>query len=202
MPAMTTNKYNKYATIFEDDSDEDESDEDNDANGSIAYQFSNGFKKTPKVAMTASTAPSHSNILTMKKVQSILEAAKKTRPPDIILGSYLKPPTGNEFDGDGSFKRRTRRPVRKHIRDQMAVGSELNTDISPMTYLDLFSDRPTKRRASYTPHGGHGEKRVIPGISIPSISTAATSAQDLSKRVNYNYHPIIDFFGESVPTEY
>lgn len=33
---------------------------------------------------------------------------------------------------------------------------------------------------------------------LPSISTASTSAIDLGKRVNYNYHPIIDFFGDSL----
>lgn len=35
----------------------------------------------------------------------------------------------------------------------------------------------------------------------PSISTASTSPVDLGKRVNYNYHPIIDFFGDSLKSK-
>lgn len=51
----------------------------------------------------------------------------------------------------------------------------------------------------------YGGKARPPGATLstlqhqlPSISTASTSAIDLGKRVNYNYHPIIDFFGDSL----
>lgn len=199
-----TSTSNKYSTIFEDDDedDEDEEDDDVDTKSSIAYQYSNGFKKTPlKMPMPASPAnvnSGHSSILTMKKFQSMMDTGKKTKTPDVILGSYLKPPNGNEFDGDGSYKKRVRRPIRKNVRDQMAMGSELHTDISPITIID-FIDRPLKRRASTSSllsSPSDTDKIVISGI--PSISKAATSAYDLAKRVNYNYHPILDFFGETV----
>lgn len=197
-----TSTSNKYSTIFADDEDEDEDDEDDDADtqSSIAYQYSNGFKKTPiKTSMpTTSNSAGHASILTMKKMQSMMDTGKKAKTPDVILGSYLKPPNGMEFDGDGSYKKRVRRPIRKNVRDQMAMGSELHTDISPITIID-FIDRPLKRRASTSSRlssPSDTDKIVISGL--PSISTAATSAYDLAKRVNYNYHPILDFFGETV----
>lgn len=203
-PPVTTNK---YATIFEDDDSEEEEEgeeDDTETNSSIAYQYSNGFKKTPQVSMTtAAPMPMpkptpNPSILTMKKIQSMMETVKNSKPPENMLNSYLKPPSNNEFDGDGSYKRRQRRPMRKHVRDQMATGSELHTDIRPstITLIDFF-DRPLKRRASTTILTT-ADKKI--SSTIPNISTAATSVYDLSKRVNYNYHPIIDFFSETVST--
>lgn len=209
---MTSTSGTKYSTIFpdanenddtgdDDDEEEEEEDEDEDTKESIVYQYSNGFKKKPKVTkvvMPTAAPPTRSKILTMKKIQTMMDAAKKTKPStDDMLDSYLKPPQGNEFDGDGSFKKRTRRPMRTSVRDQMATGSELHTDISPITIVDFF-DHPFKRRTSVL-GPSDTDKVFIP--STPSISTAATSTYDLGKRVNYNYHPIIDFFGETVSTK-
>lgn len=199
---------NKYATILgEDDSKEDEEgeDEDNNANSSIADQYSNGFKKTSKIISVPIPSPmpmpmplpkptSNSSILTMKKMQSMIETVKNS--PEIILNSYLKPPNNNEFNGEGSFKKRQRRPIRKQMREQVTTGSELDVgNPQTITLIDFF-DRPLKRHASATILN-NADKKI--SSTIPNISTATTSVNDLSKRVNYNYHPIIDFFSETVP---
>lgn len=214
----------KYSTILADDVDDtdddgDDGDDDDeeveyddvdvDTHKSVAYQYSNGFKKTPKVtkvpkvAMPTAAPPFRPSLMTsMKKVpmQSMLETVKKTKPSaESVLGAYLKPPqTNNDFDTESSntYKKYLRRPMRTSARDQMATGSELHTDISPIRIIDFF-DRPLQRRSSVAASGN-----TVRHPNIPTISTAPTSAYDLGKRVNYNYHPIIDFFGkESVSTQ-
>lgn len=143
---------------------------------------------------------------------------KNKKQPSITsspsLESYLSPPTINEFDTLGtSFKRgpssgkRHRRPVRTHIRDQSLSGSEFLPDITVIPTHDFITERSSTngiKRKSTTPITSTmseiSTKRLSTG-RIPSISTASTSNVDLGKRVNYNYHPIIDFFGDSVKSE-
>lgn len=143
----------------------------------------------------------------------------KNKKPSIIsspsLESYLTPPTINEFDTLGtSFKRgpsgggkRHRRPVRTHIRDQSLSGSEFLPDITVIPTHDFITERSSTsgiKRKSTTPITSTMSEISTKRLStsrIPSISTASTSNVDLGKRVNYNYHPIIDFFGDSVKSE-
>lgn len=135
------------------------------------------------------------------------------------MDSYLTPPTSSDFEGVGSFKRGTnafasvgpvsnrkrRRPVRTNFHDQSLSGSDFLPDITHIPSYDQITERSlTIKRKSTTPHivssAVASTKRLGSG-QLPSISTASTSSIDLGKRVNYNYHPIIDFFGDSMKSE-
>lgn len=123
------------------------------------------------------------------------------------MEAYLTPPTHNDFDfkrGPSGGGKRRRRPIRTHLRDQSISGSELLPDIINIPNHDIITERSsTIKRKSTTPlDTTTATKRVSTvNIPIPSISTAPTSDIDLGKRVNYNYHPIIDFFGDTLKSE-
>lgn len=147
------------------------------------------------------------------------------------LDSYLTPPTSSDFEtgsfgriGSGSYSgsnialsnRKRRRPVRTHNYDQSIASSDFLPGITNIPHHDLNTERSssTFKRKSTTPISTvlSSNNRVATGVSIgnrestgtvqlPSISTASTSSIDLGKRVNYNYHPIIDFFGDSMKSE-
>lgn len=206
---------NKYSTIFEDEDDFD--DYDTVAKGSVAYQYSNGFRKSP--VNNPQYATSTFSYADVKLGHHTPEITKKSRKPTNTIDTYLTPPTSSDpFDGDGSFQRRIRRPQRKHIRDPTLNGASTGggnnynglNGVSAIGGLSggyhqqtTFGDQmhQTKRRvsiASVSPNDRKKQKANI-NIPLPSISTASTSVQDLGKRVNYNYHPIIDFFSEGMP---
>lgn len=135
------------------------------------------------------------------------------------LDSFLTPPTSNDFDALAQYKRgpaagakRNRRPVRTNSRDQNIAG----TDFLPEIHLshDVITEKsssiPSVKRKATTPINVSLPTNRIPPppppppstvSQLPSISTASTSSIDLGKRVNYNYHPIIDFFGDSLKSE-
>lgn len=132
-----------------------------------------------------------------------------THLPNPTLESYLRPPSSSdEYSAvGGTFKRgpsgKRRRPIRTNIRDQVIGNSDFLPDIVPVH--DILTERSTTRRKSsttpiFTTTANESTKRVS-SPKLPSISTASTSSVDLGKRVNYNYHPIIDFFGDSVKGE-
>ncbi|XP_037049593.1 neurotrophin 1 isoform X2 [Bradysia coprophila] len=167
-----------YSTIVSDDS-EDNNGDDGD---SIAYQYSNGFKRSPSKYNKYAD-------------DSLLQSSTK---------SYLRPPSDEYSAAGGTFKRgpsgKRRRPIRTNIRDQVVGNSDFLPDIIPAH--DILTERSTTRRKSsttplFTTTTNESTKRVS-SARLPSISTASTSSVDLGKRVNYNYHPIIDFFGDSV----
>lgn len=205
---------NKYSTLF--DEEEDFDDYDNVAKGSIAYQYSNGFRKAPSANNDVPPPHSYADIKYGTTVLAPEAPPKKTRKPS--LGPYLTPPSNKEFDGDGSYQRRIRRPVRKHVYDQ---ANGFNQNLGPVTFNDFQSRRrvsvsnyepvrsaPVAPKAQPVPppSGPLIEKKPTPiktnqHLQLPSISTASASSQDLGKRVNYNYHPIIDFFHESTQTQ-
>ena len=174
----------KYSTITEADEEDEEA-----LSGSIAYQYSNGFKKTSKPV----------NHQPLKTVKNRIEKLKKKQPIHTTLGTYLTPPANGEFDGVGSFKRSSsnrvhRRPIRKNLRDQSISGSEAHPNIKPFPG-DLTTDRPSnKRRLTSTPSGVSTKK-------IPHSPLPPTTGSDMGKRVNYNYHPIIDFFGDTIQSD-
>ncbi len=132
--------------------------------------------------------------------------------PNPTLESYLRPPSSisDEYSsaGGSSFKRgpagKRRRPIRTNIRDQVIGNSDFLPDIIPAH--DILTERSTTRRKSsttpiFTTTTGKESTKRVSSSRLPSISTASTSSVDLGKRVNYNYHPIIDFFGDSVKGE-
>lgn len=207
-------QHTPYSTILNEDDDEDDEDD------SIAYQYSNGFKRSPsKLNKYGDSILSSSSITKPRYDKNKLSKQPFLSNP---LDSYLTPPTSNDFDGVGSFKRGTngftsagglssrkrRRPVRTNNRDQNLSGSEFLPDITLIPNYDQITERSSSfsiKRKSTTPHiassGAISTKRVSIGGPLPSISTASTSSIDLGKRVNYNYHPIIDFFGDSMKSD-
>lgn len=215
-----------YSTILNHDDEDDDDDE------SIAYQYSNGFKRSP----TKLGKFSDSSILS-SNVKPRFEKNKHNKQHSYLtsqpLDSYLTPPTSSDFDA-GSFgrggntnsysvssvglsNRKRRRPVRTNNYDQNIAGSDFLPDITNIPHHDHNTERTssTFKRKSTTPISSVliSNQRVASGASIgkhqestgtvqlPSISTASTSSIDLGKRVNYNYHPIIDFFGDSMKSE-
>lgn len=131
--------------------------------------------------------------------------------PNPTLESYLRPPSSisDEYSAvGGAFKRgpsgKRRRPIRTNIRDQVLGNSDFLPDIIPAH--DILTERSTTRRKSsttpiFTTTTTKESTKRVSSPKLPSISTASTSSVDLGKRVNYNYHPIIDFFGDSVKGE-
>lgn len=207
-----------YSTIVNDDDLDDD-----DAEASIAYQYSNGFKRNPSkhnkfhsdttLLLPSSSATKPRYEKTNKKPSIHSAGSSSSSGNSHSLDSYLTPPTINDFESAGnSFKRgpssgkRHRRPVRTHTRDQTLSGSEFLPDITIIPTYDYVTERSSNsiKRKSTTPltstMSDISTKRMSTG-RLPSISTAPTSNIDLGKRVNYNYHPIIDFFGDSVKSE-
>lgn len=155
------------------------------AKGSVAYHYSNGFRKTPPVPYTTSYAD-------VKISHHTPEITKKSRKPSVGINgidTYLTPPNVSVFDGDGSFQHRIRRPQRK----QASTGNGFHQ--SP---LSPFAEHQSKRRVSVSNIPSAEKKIPMVNTNLPSISPAVTAVQELGNRVNYNYHPIIDFFSDSM----
>lgn len=195
----TQSSKTKYSTIFEDDDDID--DYDSIAKGSIAQQYSNGFRKSPSNPYASSTF-SYADVKIGHHVPEITKKVRKPSNGGNIIDTYLTPPTGSEFEGDGSFQRRIRRPQRKHIRDRDQPSNAYHQNVAQPPQSSPYLEHQSKRRVSISSSSPNDRKPPMINVNIPlpSISSASTSAQDLGKRVNYNYHPIIDFFSESVPS--
>lgn len=184
--------------------------EDNDDDGdSIAYQYSNGFKRSPSKYNKYADDSLLQSSTSISKPRYEKTKNSKIAPyiPNPTLESYLRPPTDEYSASSGTFKRgpsgKRRRPIRTHIRDQVIGNSDFLPDIIPAH--DILTERSTNRRKSsttplFTTTTNDYPKRLS-SPRLPSISTASTSSADLGKRVNYNYHPIIDFFGDSVKGE-
>jgi len=159
------------------------------AKGSVAYHYSNGFRKTPTIPYTTSYAD-------VKIGHHTPEIPKKIRKPSNGLNgidTYLTPPNTGEFDGDGSFQHRIRRPQRKNIRDQSSNGNGFHQGpLSP------YAEHQSKRRISIASVSANEKKMPMINANLPSMSAPVTAVQELGNRVNYNYHPIIDFFSDTV----
>lgn len=192
-----------YSTIVNDDNEEDSED-------SIAYQYSNGFKRSPSKYnkfVVDDTLLHPSSSITKPR----FEKTKNSKiAPNPTLESYLRPPSSSDEYAGGSFKRgpssnsKRRRPIRTNVRDQVIGSSDFLPDVIPAH--DILTERSTTRRKSsttpiFTTSTTNESTKRGSSPKLPSISTASTSSVDLGKRVNYNYHPIIDFFGDSVKGE-
>lgn len=231
-----------YSTIVNHNSHaDDDDDRDGDDSGSIAYQYSNGFKRSPSIKQSkfgdSSLSSSVTKLNRYEKTKLHKPSGGYSAHP---LDSYLTPPTSSDYEAVGGFggigirsgggyglsgSRKRRRPsssVRTHVQDQNIAGSDFLPDITLIPHHDYNTERSSSsaRRKSTTPlndaaaaaaAGHHSSSNRIStagaassttgGGQLPSISTASTSSIDLGKRVNYNYHPIIDFFGDSLKSE-
>lgn len=203
--ASNIHSHNAHYSTIANEENEDDSDD------SIAYQYSNGFKRSPSKynKFVDETLLHPSSSITKPRYEKTKNSKIAPYLQNPTLESYLRPPS-DEYSPVGTFKRgpssgKRRRPIRTNIRDQVIGNSDFLPDIIPAH--DILTERSTTRRKSsttpiFTTTTHESTKRISSqSPKLPSISTASTSAVDLGKRVNYNYHPIIDFFGDSVKGE-
>lgn len=151
--------------------DDEEGDEDN---SNIAYQFGNGFKR-------------------LKPKKENQDSRSTNRRVPIFPETFLTPPSNNQ-DSNFPFANRPRTlPLRRKQFDQNVGESDLKisrvTVFPPKVYSQ--SERPRK----ITPP-------IASTIDTNSVNLRLPNAHNSDqKRINYNYHPIIDFFEDGEDKE-
>lgn len=170
--SSSSNRNSQYSTLNDDDLDSDED------SSNIAYQFGNGFKRLKPKKSGESAEPAKNRHSTNKRVPTL---------PD----SFLTPPANNHdanfpFANRGPSRPRTPALKRKQF-DQNYAESDLKisrvTVFPPKAFSS--SERPRKN---------------IPPTIDDSVNLRLPNAHNSDpKRVNYNYHPIIDFFEDEEP---
>lgn len=119
---------------------------------------------------------------------------KLKRPTNSLPDTFLTPPTSkypNEPDTQSSiqFKRKQSIPIANRasteVQAPILIGSD---DVQPPT------ERPSKN--GFTPIHVPPQSKPPPPHPVKNVHGGArlTPSKVLIKRVNYNYHPIIDFF--------
>lgn len=180
--SASSNRNSQYSTISLNDDDDENSDEEDDFDSNIAYQFGNGFKRLNPKKSTIHEE-SNKNRIPVRKNPSIL--------PD----SYLTPPA-NDQNSNFPFSRfssRQRTPTlrrKQHNIDQSIAESDLkisHVTVYPPKQYPIPSEKPRK----ITPP-------LSTTVDLKSVNIRLPNASQKSDvtRVNYNYHPIIDFFEE------
>ena len=190
--SSSSNRNSQYSTLSLDDSDDDDdADETN-----IAYQFGNGFKRIKPGK--SSTQPQDSfeirrNRYSNKRVPSS-SSSSSSSSSTVQLESYLSPPANNN-EANYPFSNRTPVPrnkvssnsntLKRKNSDQIVEESDTKsshvTVFPPKTFIERGKPKITPPMSSTI------DKNSV-NIRLPNSQTI-----DL-KRVNYNYHPIIDFF--------
>ncbi|GAB0100329.1 neurotrophin 1 [Sergentomyia squamirostris] len=187
-----------YTTINENlneyDDDEDFEDEEEDEDEDIAYQFGDGFKRirNPHKNLLSSSSIPKVRIETLKIPGSPPLTLKVETPPE----PYLSPPV-NEFNELVSFKRgpftnkRRKRPssrIDQHVAGSVTQFQEVT---APATVATVITERPKRRSTiAATSTQETTSKRII----TPRLPNSGLESDSGSTRVNYNYHPIIEFF--------
>lgn len=178
--SSSSNQNSQYSTVENENVDDDGEDE----NSNIAYQFGNGFKRLK---------PKNSIV-----VPDFTEPPK-TRPlnkrfPD----TFLTPPANNK-NSNFPFTNRgpNRTPLQRTplLKRKQFDQSAASTD-SKISHVTAFP--PKVFSQSERP------KRITPPIKstvdTTSVNLRLPNAQNSDpKRINYNYHPIIDFFEDEAP---
>ncbi|CAO1410803.1 unnamed protein product [Diamesa tonsa] len=189
--SSSSNRNSQYSTLSLDSSDDDdEADETN-----IAYQFGNGFKRIKPVK--SATPPQDSFEIRRNRYQNKRVPSSSASAPQ--LDSYLSPPANNN---EANYPFSNRAPVprskassnsntlkRKHS-DQIVEESDLKISHVTVFPPKAFSERSKPKNTP--PMSSTIDKNSV-NIRLPNSQTI-----DL-KRVNYNYHPIIDFFEGDEP---
>jgi hypothetical protein len=174
--SQSSNRNSQYSTL--NGSDDEEEIDDDDSN--IAYQFGNGFKR-----------------LRPKKESSQDSNRSTNRRVPIFPESFLTPPSNTNdanfpFSNRGPSRPRTPSLKRKHY-DQNYAESDLK--ISRVT---VFPPKPishSERPRKVTPP-------IASTVDTNSVNLRLPNAQNSDqKRINYNYHPIIDFFEDGEKKE-
>lgn len=182
--SSSSNRNSQYSTLNGSDDEVEEEEEDDSSN--IAYQFGNGFKRLkPLKAPVSTLIPDF--IEGSKNRQSLFN---RNQPETFLTPPANNPDTNFPFSNTGTSRRRNPTLKRKQF-DQNTSGSDLKvsrvTAFPPKVYSQ--SERPRK-------------------VTIPISSTIDTKSVNLRlpnahtgdhKRINYNYHPIIDFFENEEP---
>lgn len=185
----SSNRNSQYSTLNGAEYTEEDYD---DAN--IAYQYGNGFQKLKHPRDNPALASSTKVRFDRPPItpKSPFPITVFTKP---LLDSFLSPP-GNDYDANFPFKPkpvnpRNRRPIptsnRKSL-DQSASGSEIK--FSQATMLPPRLDPRTTERL----------RSKIPKVDGNTVNLRLPNSQSSDqKRVNYNYHPIIEFFEDDEP---
>uniref|UniRef100_A0A1B0D804 Spaetzle domain-containing protein n=1 Tax=Phlebotomus papatasi TaxID=29031 RepID=A0A1B0D804_PHLPP len=172
---------------FEDDEDEEEED--------IAYQFGDGFKrirKPPKSILSSSSVPKI-RVDHIKVPGGPPLTLQVNTPPE----PYLSPPL-NEFGELVSFKRgpftgkRRKRPTSRIDQNLSGSATQFQEITIPSTAAGVITERPKRRSTPLTTTQTLQEvtaKKITPRLPNTGLESDAGSS-----RVNYNYHPIIEFF--------
>lgn len=169
-----SNRNSQYSTL---DGSDDEDDEDN---SNIAYQFGNGFKR-----------------LKPKRENQDSNRSTNRRVP-IFPETFLTPPSNTQDSNFPFASRSSNRPrtptLKRKQYDQSFADSDLK--ISRVTVFPPKTYSQTERPRKITPP-------IASTIDTNSVNLRLPNAQNSDhKRINYNYHPIIDFFedeGEKEP---
>lgn len=179
--SASSNRNSQYSTL--NGSEDLEDDEEDDSN--IAYQFGNGFKrlKPRKPSSTGQESNEHfRNRQSTKRTQSNLE-------------TFLTPPANNQdsnfpFINRGQTRQRTP-AIKRNQYDQNVASSELN--VSRVTAFPPKAFSQSERPRKITPP-------ISSTVDTNSVNLRLHNAQNPElKRINYNYHPIIDFFEDEEP---
>jgi Spaetzle len=189
--SSSSNRNSQYSTLNE--SDDFETNDGEDSN--IAYQFGNGFRRLkpnrqPEQQENVNSNNNNNNNGNLRN----RNPTKRNQFPE----SFLTPPA-NSPDSNFPFtnspnrgpSNRQRTPTLKRKQFDQNLG-ESDLKISRVTVFPpkVFSQSERPRR-------------VTPSIASTidtSVNLRLPNAQSVDpKRVNYNYHPIIDFFEEEEP---
>lgn len=114
----------------------------------------------------------------IRKKQRFEKPKKNKRPSNSLLDTFLTPPSPT-YEPDVQFKRK---------QSSILIANRAS-DASHQTPVLIGSDD--------APDTEHPSKNEFSPISVPIKNTQLprpSSSKVLIKRVNYNYHPIIDFF--------
>jgi Spaetzle len=173
--SQSSNRNSQYSTL--NGSDDEEGDDDN---SNIAYQFGNGFKR-----LKPRKENQDSNRSTNRRVPMFPE-------------TFLSPPANTQdanfpFSNRKSSNRPRTPPLRRKQFDQNV--SETDLKISRVSVFPPKTFSQSERPRRITPP-------ISSTIDTNSVNLRLPNAQNSDhKRINYNYHPIIDFFedGEMDP---
>ncbi|CRL02499.1 CLUMA_CG015276, isoform A [Clunio marinus] len=188
--SSSSNRNSQYSTLLESDDIEDNNDSE-DSN--IAYQFGNGFKRLkPKKPSVLPPDPDN---------------AKSSRPSNkrnrVRPETFLTPPANNKnsnfpFTKRNSNRQRTPTLKRKQF-DQSFAESDTKVSRASIGGSKGVTSLPSRPFSQ-----SERPKKITPSISSTidtnSVNLRLANANSLEpKRINYNYHPIIDFFEDDQP---
>lgn len=170
-------QYGTASTSIDDDFDEGDGEDSN-----IAYQFGNGFKRIKPKKSIENNEP--------------VKNRQGTKRTPIFPDSFLTPPANNfdsnfPFASRGPTQRQRTPPLKRKNFDQNYSESDLK-----VSRVTIFPPKPYSQSMNV--------RKVTPPISSTidpnSVNLRLANAQNNEqRRINYNYHPIIDFFEDEEP---